>query len=487
LNNLSWQINFGNLAEGVKMNKKILAVCALSSAFLLPGIVSPYKIQVAKANTSAYPVDALVDLTPKHWAYQAVKYVVENLGIMEPKTPSRFVGDQKATRYELAKTFYQAVQNLEKISKREVALNQGGTPITITDVNAANKDIVDKVVNVYGLMQLMPDSKFMGNREMTRYEIAFDLNNYLMLLEEKFNTGSNPERNRLSTLKDVDSNHWAYPAVKNMVDKYQIMDGYPHKVFGGDQRLTRYEVAALLRRFFDFVDKNIVRKEPEQTPTPTATPVPSATPVPVPVKTPDVSAVKGERSAGGRWDIRFGGAMNSLFSAPTTNTNSLKAEPGLNLDATLWFSELGVNLGSEYLFADFHGANNVDPRFGLNASAQWQLLGRSEKDPLSLRVGLGMTYNQWFFDKGSIGIGPRAEFGVEFPVHPYLSLFLQDAFTVYLQPGWRNDLFAGVNIPAASMLSLQLGYGETRYSLNGVTPFANNQNGLRANLRLKLD
>ena len=66
---------------------------------------------------ASYNLENLVDVKTKHWSYPALKYVVEDLGVMEPKTPTRFMGDKLSTRYELARTFYNAVKGLEEISQ----------------------------------------------------------------------------------------------------------------------------------------------------------------------------------------------------------------------------------------------------------------------------------------------------------------------------------------------------------------------------------
>lgn len=46
-------------------------------------------------------------------------------------------------------------------------------------------------------------------------------------------------------LKDLNSAHWAYEAVKNLVDKYGIQ-GYPDDTFKGEDKASRYEMASAL-------------------------------------------------------------------------------------------------------------------------------------------------------------------------------------------------------------------------------------------------
>jgi hypothetical protein len=65
---------------------------------------------------------------------------------------------------------------------------------------------------------------------------------------------SRPEDTRLTgvdQLVDVSPNHWAYDALTELVDRYDVIEGYKGKDskyrFKGNQAVTRYEMAAALR------------------------------------------------------------------------------------------------------------------------------------------------------------------------------------------------------------------------------------------------
>ncbi|MFN8577049.1 MAG: S-layer homology domain-containing protein [Candidatus Sericytochromatia bacterium] len=47
-------------------------------------------------------------------------------------------------------------------------------------------------------------------------------------------------------MQDVRSDHWAYNAIKELVDKYDVMSGFPDNTFRGARTFTRYEAAAAL-------------------------------------------------------------------------------------------------------------------------------------------------------------------------------------------------------------------------------------------------
>lgn len=60
-------------------------------------------------------------------------------------------------------------------------------------------------------------------------------------------------------LSDVDSSSWAYDALKDLVEKYNVIEGYPDKTFRGDHKATRYEMAAALNSLIRAVGKDIAR------------------------------------------------------------------------------------------------------------------------------------------------------------------------------------------------------------------------------------
>lgn len=61
----------------------------------------------------------------------------------------------------------------------------------------------------------------------------------------------------VSEFTDVGPNHWAYNAIKAMVEKYQIMEGFPDNTFRGDRPVNRYEMAALLSKVMSRVEEMI--------------------------------------------------------------------------------------------------------------------------------------------------------------------------------------------------------------------------------------
>jgi hypothetical protein len=61
----------------------------------------------------------------------------------------------------------------------------------------------------------------------------------------------------VSELKDVSPDHWAYNAIQTLVEKYQVMEGFPDRTFRGNKTLTRYEMAAALAKVMARVEERI--------------------------------------------------------------------------------------------------------------------------------------------------------------------------------------------------------------------------------------
>jgi S-layer homology domain len=54
------------------------------------------------------------------------------------------------------------------------------------------------------------------------------------------------EINSVDQLTDLSPDHWAYKAVKNLIERYGVLSGYDDKTFQGNRPLSRYEFAASL-------------------------------------------------------------------------------------------------------------------------------------------------------------------------------------------------------------------------------------------------
>lgn len=60
-------------------------------------------------------------------------------------------------------------------------------------------------------------------------------------------------------LSDVDRSSWAFDALRDLVEKYNVIEGYPDKTFRGNHKATRYEMAAALNALIRHIGKDIAR------------------------------------------------------------------------------------------------------------------------------------------------------------------------------------------------------------------------------------
>lgn len=70
---------------------------------------------------------------------------------------------------------------------------------------------------------------------------------------------------KVSEMTDLEAPHWAYKAIQQCIERYQILDGFPDKTFKGSRNITRYEAAAafykIMLRAEQMVRQNMVNQE----------------------------------------------------------------------------------------------------------------------------------------------------------------------------------------------------------------------------------
>ncbi len=60
-------------------------------------------------------------------------------------------------------------------------------------------------------------------------------------------------------LSDVNRNHWAFDALRDLVEKYDVIEGYPDLTFKGNKAPTRYEMAAALNALIKTIGRDLAR------------------------------------------------------------------------------------------------------------------------------------------------------------------------------------------------------------------------------------
>lgn len=81
-----------------------------------------------------------------------------------------------------------------------------------------------------------------------RADVSYD--NYIYEDENFLNRMDDLRRTKASPFEDVPPDHWAYQAVKRLVDA-GLLDGYVGDGFRGDQVVTRYELAMIVSKLLD--------------------------------------------------------------------------------------------------------------------------------------------------------------------------------------------------------------------------------------------
>lgn len=470
----------------MKKLKYFTALCiAFNTLYFTPNTL-------AQSDKETIFIEQLEDVKDNHWAYESIELVVQELGIMSPKTTRKFAGNDLSTRYEVADTFLKAAIKLEGISELNLKIKEKKKKLPITDADANHIDMVDIVVNKYGLMQLLPGNKFMGDKPISRYELAYELNNYLSILETVVAKKPKSNVSRAEKLTDIKHGHWATNSVFNIVNKYQLMKGYPDNKFKGTNTLSRYELVAVIRKFMDYVDKYLIpipNYNQAPTPIPTVIPTPIPTPMPTPVlvrptpmPTPIPTQVPEPRPTIFMVDGKIGAFVKASYSGQSTN-NEIDTLAGPNGSLNVWFpkvndSRFGVAFGGYLLnygklLNQYHNVNNLRrSAFGLEAT--WRVLGADYADDPSVSVGAGYGFLQWAGAGYSYSNnGPRASVSIEYPILPYVSIIADEQFNFMVtqdsrfaeQLLWTNDLFIGVNVMALSQFSVMAGYKDTRFSL----------------------
>ena len=176
------------------------------------------------------------DVPADHWAYDAVTNLVSN-GIISPSADGTFMGNRNTTRYEAAVM----VANIYT-KKTHKSLSTSANPFSdVPNGHWAAKAVTTLATN--GLEEGNGDGTFLGNRNITRYEIATLIAKLLTATEVNINyMKTNP-------FSDVPRGHKDYDGVMIMAGT-GIISGYGDGTFMGNRNINRYEMAIILDKVY---------------------------------------------------------------------------------------------------------------------------------------------------------------------------------------------------------------------------------------------
>ena len=100
--------------------------------------------------------------------------------------------------------------------------------------DAVTQLAADGIVKGYG------DSTYLGNRNITRYEMA-------MMVARVYAKNAKIPYSAINPFSDIPKDHWAKKAVVLLADA-GIIEGYGDKTYLGDRNITRYEMAVMIAR-----------------------------------------------------------------------------------------------------------------------------------------------------------------------------------------------------------------------------------------------
>ncbi|PIQ27945.1 hypothetical protein COW36_22505 [bacterium (Candidatus Blackallbacteria) CG17_big_fil_post_rev_8_21_14_2_50_48_46] len=153
------------------------------------------------------PTNEMSDLSPEHWAYQAIQALTEKYLILEGYPDKTFRGNRTLTRYEFAAALYRVMTRMEEMIAA-AGVNKGGPPIDIdrTDLEtiaALQKEFREELNSFRGRLNrleekvnLMDSVKLSGAVEV-RYRDRMAVTDSTLSSSPLFN--SNPDKEQVNS------------------------------------------------------------------------------------------------------------------------------------------------------------------------------------------------------------------------------------------------------------------------------------------------
>lgn len=154
-----------------------------------------------------------------------------------------FKGNMNITRFELSAMLFNILKLIDSNIQKKAS--------TFTDIPEKHwASLYVGSLSENKIVGGFPDGSFRGNRNLTRYEFAATLYNYIKILNEIYPSFKINNDNGTLNFSDLPEQHWVYNGIKSLVNNYNFFNNdYPDNTFRGTRNLTRYEAAKTFYKF----------------------------------------------------------------------------------------------------------------------------------------------------------------------------------------------------------------------------------------------
>jgi len=134
---------------------------------------------------------------------------------------------------------------------------------TVESTSTSESEVVDTSVALLTPIQASPSLDLADSSTLAQKLPASNNNNQVLDQIESYSQplneeeSSQPQLTSITELTDVSPGDWAYDALRELVEDYKCLVGYPDRTFRGNRPTSRYEFAAGLRACLDRIQELI--------------------------------------------------------------------------------------------------------------------------------------------------------------------------------------------------------------------------------------
>lgn len=392
-----------------------------------------------------------------HWAYPAVSTMVYDLHWMSLSPLGSFNGERIADRYEMARALHRLGMYLER-TKRLNLDEPNADSLHFVDVDPEYTLAVDLVASRWALMEGMPGKsnvRFGGEINLTRYQIAWILNNLITRMEKKGGVVFPRTPSPVEVYTDLPADHWAAPAIHNLTTRHGIIIGYPDSSFRGNEGVSRYELASALYQIWQRLERaEVVPVADTNNQVETATV--KRVKVPLPLSNSTVGLNGGGHSGS---NVTYG--VDYMYETWPWQIGQFR----LGWNGGLGYQGLHGVQGAA-IYQDGTGQLGFNVRFSPDESLE---------DP-AVHFGLGYRLDVWHgfpfvSDPLYLSHGLNARLGAYVPIIPGIALFGDTDWNIFPFADTRfdrklqglQDFFVGVEMYRETDWAFRLGWGAQFY------------------------